>query len=148
MSDLVCRHVSSRVALVARRAVLSLTVWGGLCAVAPAQGLQAPQPSYFLTLPAFYNGEYVATGATLLNFLGGAIKNPAAGGFWIDAICYETMRGECAYHMGNYALAYQCYDNALRLLLRFNNWMLSVQFPPVVTPAPPQHLTPIPWYVT
>ncbi|HWB08810.1 MAG TPA: CHAT domain-containing protein [Pirellulales bacterium] len=148
MSALVCRSLSSRVARLARRAVLSLAVWGGLCAVAPAQGLQAPQPGYFLAFPAFFDGDYVATSATMAGFLQGAIKNPAAGGFWIDAICYETMRGECNYHMGNHAAAYQCYDHALRLLLRFNNWMLSVQFPPVVTPAPPQQLTPIPWYVT
>ena len=148
MSALVCRCLSSRVACLARRAVLSLAVWGALCTVAPAQGLQAPQPAYFLAFPAFYDGDYMATGTSMLGMLQGAIKNPAAGGFWIDAICYETMRGECNYHMGNHVAAYQCYDNALRLLLRFNNWMLSVQFPLAITPAPPQQLTPIPWYGT
>jgi tetratricopeptide (TPR) repeat protein len=148
MSALVCRYVSSRVARLARRAILSLAVWGGLSGVVAAQGFQAPQPGYFLAFPAFYDGDYVATGAGMLTFLQGAIKNPAAGSFWIDAICYETMRGECNFHMGNHLAAYQCYNNALELIIKFNNWMLSVQFPPVVTPAPPQQLTPIPWHVT
>lgn len=148
MSTLVRRCLSTRVARWVRRGSLLLAAFAGLCSVAHAQSLQAPQAAYFLNFPAYYDGDYVATQASLLGFLGGAIKNPAAGGFWIDAICYETMRGECYYQLGNHALAYTCYDNALKLLTRFNNWMLSVQFTPVVTPANPQQLTPVPWYIT
>ncbi|HVX11811.1 MAG TPA: CHAT domain-containing protein [Pirellulales bacterium] len=126
-----------------------MLVMGALNTNAYGQGMQsAPQPSYFLLFPTFYDGQYTATLQTLAGLSGGAIKNPAAGGFWIDSICYATMTGECYYQMGNHALASQHYANALRLLMRFNNWMLSVQFPLAITPMPPQQRIVVPWYVS
>jgi tetratricopeptide (TPR) repeat protein len=148
MNALARRRLPLRAGCLVRRACLLLAPWFGTSAVAQAQGFQAPQAAYFLALPAYYDGDYVATQGLMLGFLNGAIKNPAAGGFWIDAICYETMRGESHYQMGQYAAAYKAYENALWLLVRFNNWMLSVQFPPAVVPAPAQSLTPIPWHLT
>jgi tetratricopeptide (TPR) repeat protein len=124
-------------------------VWGALCSNAFGQGqVSVPSQPYFLSLATLYNGQYVATDQTMVTCLGGAIKNPAAGGFWIDSICYETIRGECAYQMGNHAAAMAHYAAAIQLLINFNAWMLAVQFPPAIAPAPPQQLKPIPWYVT
>src|SRR5487761_1301113 len=138
-----------RVSCVASRVLPLLAAWGMLCTGAFGQGAQTePSPAYFLLLAPYYDGDYLATDQGLLGCLQGAIKNPAAGGFWIDSICYETMRGECCYQLGNHAGAYMHYENALRLLVRFNNWMLSVQFPPLITPAPPQQRVAIPWHLS
>lgn len=133
----------------ARGPLSLIVVWALLAPTAFAQGnISVPSQPYFLALPAFYNGQYAATSAVMATCLSGAIKNPAAGGFWIDTICYETMQGECAYQLGNHAGAILHYEAALNLLIRFNNWMLSVQFPPVLGPMQPQYLKPIPWYMT
>lgn len=134
-------------------ALLVLSAWaasaGGALAQSLQQGAQSqPPPPYFLTFAGYYDGDYVATAQALTLFGQNAIKNPAAGGLWIDSICYQTMLGECAYQMGNHVQARVHYESALLLLIRFNTWMLSVQFPPVITPATPQQLVVVPWYVT
>ena len=114
-----------------------------------AQGAQSqPPPAYFLSFAGFYDGNYIAAQQAFTLFGQNAIKNPAAGGLWIDSICYQTMLGECNYQMGNHVAARACYETALLLLIRFNTWMLSVQFPPVITPATPQQLVVVPWYAT
>lgn len=144
-----CRAKSALFSTWLPRGLLSLLIVGGaMSASAFGQGISAPPAGYFLIFPAFYDGQYVATQQALVPMSQGAIKNPAAGGFWIDSICYETMHGECDYHMGRHALAMKHYENALRLAINFNSWMLRVQFPLVVTPAPPQQLRFAPWYVT
>lgn len=131
------------------RAIVPLLVVCGLCPNARGQGnVSIPQQQYFLGLAGLYDGEYLATSQVMGTCVQGAIKNPAVGGFWIDSICYQTILGECAYHAGNYAAAQGFYEAALQLLINFNNWMITVQFPPAVVPAPPQSLKPIPWYVT
>jgi hypothetical protein len=147
MSAIAPRYSSPRVAGLATGFLSVLISLGALCTGAQAQGPQAaPPPAYFISFAPYYDGDYVATQQALLVFLQGAIKNPLSG-FWIDSICFETMRGECFYQMGQHAAAYVCYENALRLLCKFNDWMLSVQFPPVVTPAPAQQLVAVPWYL-
>ncbi|MGH7135148.1 MAG: tetratricopeptide repeat protein, partial [Pirellulales bacterium] len=128
------------------RGIVPLILVCGLCSNALGQGqVSIPSQPYFLALPAFYNGQYAATNQIMITCLQGAIKNPAVGGLWIDSICYQTLLGECAYHMGNHPVAQAHYEAALQLLISFNNWMLAVQFPAVVVP---QALKPIPWYLT
>ncbi len=92
-----------------------------------------PTSTYFATLGVFYDGDYRAA---LIDFLSegrGGIKNGQTS--WIDSICYNTMAGESYYQLGQYGPALNHYTNALNLYVAFNNWMLRVQFDPVIRPA-------------
>lgn len=126
-----------------------IVIWAALAPAAFSQGrMSMPSQPYFLALPGFYNGQYLATSQVMATCLQGAYKNPAIGGLWIDSICYETMQGECAFQTGNHLAAQMHYEVVLDLVIRFNDWMRSVQFPPTIVPAQPQYLKPVPWYAT
>ena len=98
---------------------------------AAAQGFMrsVPTSSYFVTLAAFYDGEYRNALVDFLSEGRGAIKN--GPNYWIDSICYNTMAGECYYQLGQYRQALNHYTPALHLYVAFNNWMLRVHFNPV-----------------
>ncbi|MFO0914117.1 MAG: CHAT domain-containing protein [Pirellulales bacterium] len=54
--------------------------------------------------------------------------------YFVDSICYQTMWGECLYHMGDTAGALAHYEAALRILLQWPDWMRAVQYPPNLQP--------------
>lgn len=138
---------SSGVALGVRAGVLLCL----LCATARTANAQGGQPIpslvYFTALAPYYDGDYLAAQQVFMGAGTGAVKNPLVG-LWIDSICYQTMQGECWYQMGNHAAALLNYEAALRLFLRFNNYFLQVQFPPLPGVMPPGQVPPVPWYVT
>jgi CHAT domain-containing protein len=120
-------------------------VWG---VEARAQGGQPiPNLAYFATFPAFYDGDFVAAQLAFQTAEQGAMRSGLAG-LWIDSICYETMQGECLFHLGQHAAARFHFEAALRLFLRYNDYFLLVNFPPLIAPAAPGQLTLVPWYVT
>ena len=55
------------------------------------------------------------------------------------------MIGECYYQMGHLDKALEQYTSALQLFIRFNDWMIRVQFPQTIRPLNPQAC---PWGVS
>lgn len=115
---------------------------------ARAQGGQPiPNVAYFATFPAFYDGDFVAAQLAFAGSEQGAMRSGLAG-LWIDSICYETMQGECLFHLGQHAASRFHFEAALRLFLRYHDYFLAVNFPPLIAPAAAGQLAPAPWYVT
>ncbi len=65
------------------------------------------------------------------------------GGPWLDSICYFTLVGECYYQMGNYPAALENYSAAMRVWLKYPQWLLRVQWPDRIQPA--RRPVAIPW---
>lgn len=116
--------------------------WGGWAAGQVAERT-APSQAYFATFGLYYDGEFGDALDSFANEGRGAIKTVESR--WIDSICYETMIGECHYQMGNLGEALEHYNAAIRLFLRFNDWMLLVQFPPMIRPAAAGAVKAVPW---
>jgi len=102
-----------------------------------------PSQAYFASFGFFYDGDFGDALDSFANEGRGAIKTVESR--WIDSICYETMVGECHYHMGNLAQALEHYNAAITLYVRFSDWMLRVQFPPMIRPAAAGTVKPVPW---
>lgn len=102
------------------------TTQGGL-----GMSRSVPSQFYFANFAAFNNGDYkdALKGFQSLGRTG-SIKTTTSR--WIDSICYHTMCGECYYHMGQYALALEQYNNAVQLYLSFSDWMQRVEFAPSI----------------
>jgi CHAT domain-containing protein len=113
-----------------------------------AQGfnMSVPTPIYFATLEDYYDGNYRDALAGFQSELRGSMKNGANR--WIDAICYNTMAGECYYQMGQYSPALDHYTSALQLYVAFHDWMLRVQFDPAIRPGAPGSAKAVPWGVS
>lgn len=47
---------------------------------------------------------------------------------WIDAICYETMTGECCYELGSLEEALDHYTAAVKLYVAYSTWLMRVNF--------------------
>ncbi len=115
-----------------KRAILVFSVFlGGLLAGNPARAQmtrEIPSLAYQAVFSELYDGQY---GDALKDFRSegrGAIKTAQAR--WLDSICYETMVGECYYHMGHLEEALEHYSAAIRLATAYSQWMTRVQFPP------------------
>lgn len=119
------------------------SIWGSLAALAPAQVDERSIPSlgYFAAFSELYDGEYENAADAFAAEGRGAIKTPQAR--WIDSICYETMIGECFYQMGGLNEALTHYTAAVNLYVAYSDWMLRVQFSPMIRPA--VNAARIPW---
>jgi tetratricopeptide (TPR) repeat protein len=109
--------------------LLALLLVFGLSAVAQGQmdRRTVPTPAYHAAFAEFYDGEYKVALERFKECCRASIKTPQSR--WIDSICYETMCGECYYHMGLYHQALEHYTSAVNLYLQFPTWMVQVQFP-------------------
>lgn len=108
-------------------------------------GQSIPSAAYHGTFYTFYDGDYKDALDLFRSELRGAIKTPQSR--WIDSICYNTMVGECYYHMGDLDKALDHYTAALALYQAFPDWMMRVQFPPAIRPAQATSRR-IPWGVS
>ena len=105
-------------------------IWG-LAATAPPAAAQpgdrcAPTQRYHQAFADFYAGQYKDALEQFQNEGRTSVKTPQSR--WIDSICYETMCGECYYHMGAFSEALTHYTSALEIYLAFPNWLVQVQF--------------------
>ena len=98
-----------------------------------------PTSTYFNHFTLLYAGEY----RDALKGFGSerGIRTPQSR--WIDSICYQTMTGESYYKLGQYGEALDSYTAALNLYVAYANWMVSVQFPPTISPV--ANRPAIPW---
>ncbi|MGD0896908.1 MAG: CHAT domain-containing protein [Thermoguttaceae bacterium] len=102
----------------------------------------APSQAYHRAFSDFDQGEYRLALDRFMTEGRTAIK--AGTTRWIDSICYETMCGECYYHMGSFQKALGHYTAAIELYLANANWMIAVQFPATIMPDAAVHRPP-PW---
>lgn len=110
--------------------------WRSTAPTAPAQvlpGQGVPSQVYFNTFPLYFDGDYRSALGTFNAESRGGIRT--ASGQWIDAICTYTMAGECYYQLGQLPQALASYESALKLYVAYSNWMMRIQFPPVLGPA-------------
>ena len=135
-----CRVARPRLALLAAVAALAC---GGEARAQIAPGQTIPSQLYFAAFPAYFDGNYRAALNTFVAESRGGVKT--ANSQWIDGICYHTMIGECHYQMGNLPEALASYDAALKLYVAFSDWMIRVQFPQAIAPAPPGARRATPW---
>jgi CHAT domain len=96
----------------------------------------APHDGYRNSFQSFFDGDFRAAGKDFREAAKDGIVNADlnVGGPWIDAICYRTMLGECAYQMGDLPGALEQYTTALNLAIQNRNWMLRIEFPPGINP--------------
>ena len=92
-----------------------------------------PTVQYHAAFTDFYDGEYRDALKEFLAESRGGIKIGVTR--WVDSICYETMAGECYYHMGHLDKALGHYTAALNLFVANSDWMIRVQFPPAIQPS-------------
>jgi len=95
-----------------------------------------PTPGYFDALSSFHRGRYREA---LKAFAAEERSSPLVtiqSPHWIDAICYETMCGECCYELGNLEAGMQHYAAAIKLFLAFPDWMNQVAAWPVGPAGP------------
>jgi tetratricopeptide (TPR) repeat protein len=115
--------------------------------VAPGRGMigqrSAPSPTYFGSFGLFYDGDYDRALSDFLAEGRGGIKTAQSN--WIDSICYHAMAGECYYQVGQLQKALGHYNSALQLYVAFADWMIRVQWDPVVSPLAANQIRPIPW---
>lgn len=145
-----CAKLFARLTLTARGLLATCVVTMPIAFVgeARAQGGQPiPNLAYAATFPAFYDGDFVAAQLAFATAEQGAMRSGLAG-VWIDSICYETMQGECLFHLGQHAAARLHFEAALRLFSRYHDYFLLVNFPPLIQPAAAGQLAPAPWYIT
>ena len=103
----------------------------GIPSQVKAQERAVPKTDYFLSFRFFQDGNY---GSAMRAFRSAARSGiRSSEGRWVDSICYHTMIGECYYHMGDLTNALDQYDAALKLFVRYNNWLLRINFPPALT---------------
>ena len=130
-------------------------IWGGLLAlglllamspqVSVPRGAERSRPrlTYYAAIHELFDGDYRRAVRDFQAEVRGGLKT--AQSRWIDSICSYTMLGESYYHLGNYPQAIDQYNAALKLYLAYSDWMLLVQFPPVIQPATAQASGITPW---
>ncbi len=120
-----------------------------LLAATPAFGQRdstVPPQQYYFAFGPYFDGDYKSALDAFESAARGGIRSTE--GRWIDSICYHTMIGECYYRMGNIAEALVQYNSALKLAVFHGNWMLRVDFPPIVNPSASAVRSTIKWGVT
>ncbi len=115
------------VALIAALCWCAPADWTAQSAAQPQQNI--PSLHYQAAFTDFYAGDYEEALKEFRSEGRGAIKIGTIR--WIDSICYETMVGECYYHMGYLDEALGHYTAALTLYSAYSNWLLQVQFQPI-----------------
>ncbi len=114
----------------------------------PAQIIpqSAPHDGYFAAFVPFLDGDFRTAGKAFSDAGRDGIMNISltTPGPWVDAICYHAMLGECHYQMGELQPALDEFSTALRFTLAHRDWMLRIDFPPVVEPETTPKMPP-PW---
>ncbi|MEK6247246.1 MAG: tetratricopeptide repeat protein, partial [Planctomycetales bacterium] len=88
------------------------------------------KPIYFSTFRELYRGKYDSAYRGFRRALKSGIRTIETR--WIDSICYYTMLGEVYYRQGDLEEAEKHYDSALRLYVKYSDWMLRMQFPDTI----------------
>ena len=113
----------------------------------PAQAVpttrEYPPQEYYLAFQLVRQGDYVKGAQAFRSAARSGIRT--TDGAWIDAVCYHAMIGECLYQMGDLPRALEQFTNAETLLVAHGNWMLRVDFPPVIEARNVGPRTPIAW---
>lgn len=91
-----------------------------------------PTNEYYLALDIYHAGEFTDAARAFRSAARSGMRS--SEGRWVDSICYHTMLGESMYQMGQLGPAVDEYTAALNLFLVHRNWMLRVEFPPVLEP--------------
>jgi hypothetical protein len=112
-------------------------------APAQAQDRRVPSTRYYAAQALMYDGELRDAERAFQQEARGAIKTAQSS--WIDSICYLTMLGEVYYHQGDNTKALDNYNKALQLFVGFSDWMIRVQFSPVIQPDHARIRRTIPW---
>ena len=99
---------------------------------------------YFAAFRDFHDGDYEDAERSFRSERSSSIKTIDSR--WIDSICYETMLGECYYHMGHLDEALGHYTAAVQLVVAHSEWMRRVQFPAMIPPS--GSAVQIPWGVS
>jgi len=85
-----------------------------------------PSDRYRAAIAICNDGNYVEALDVYQSELRGSVK--FGENRWIDAICYQTMIGECYFQMGNYTAAFENYTGALQYYLAYYDWMNYIDF--------------------
>ncbi|MCE5268577.1 MAG: CHAT domain-containing protein [Planctomycetaceae bacterium] len=105
---------------------------------------RTPSTTYYQCFGLFYQGDYIDALRGFESESRSSIKTVQSR--WIDSICYETMCGECYFHMGRLDEALRRYTNALEIYRQFPDWMMKVQFSsPTIRPAAAGARKVVPW---
>jgi len=148
-SDCTAPRTAGRTFLRHRAMLLAAALLSWLVAVfsgptyAQVADRSTPSQAYFATFGLLYDGDFGDALDSFTNEGRGAVKTVESR--WIDSICYETMVGECHYYMGNPVQAIEHYNAAIKLFIRFSDWMVHVQFPPMIRPAGAGFVKRVPW---
>ncbi len=97
-----------------------------------AQTREYPTNEYYLALDIYHAGEFTEAARAFRSAARSGMRSTE--GRWVDSICYHTMLGESLYQMGQLGAAADEYTAALNLFLTHRNWLLRVEFPPVLEP--------------
>lgn len=98
-----------------------------------------PGNDYLISFNPFYSGEYRTAVKAFRSAARGGVKSPDLR--WVDAVCYDTMMGECFYHMGDLRTALESYNSALRIFLANTDWLKRLRYPTQVQPKQPARLS-------
>jgi CHAT domain-containing protein len=103
-----------------------------------------PTQAYFNAFGLFYDGDYETALKAFESDSRNSIKS--AQSRWIDSICYETMCGECLFHMGMLKEALPHYTAALTIYKSFSDWMVHLtQMSPTIPLAGNNVRKIVPW---
>lgn len=97
-----------------------------------AQIREYPPSEYYLALKIYESGEFTDAARAFRAAARSGMRS--SEGRWVDSICYHTMLGESMYQMGELGQATDEYTAALNLFLAHRNWMLRVEFSPILEP--------------
>jgi CHAT domain-containing protein len=137
-----------RIALALSAMLLAAAAWGAPAtnttpAQTPTQDRTVPTTMYFNAFGFFCDGDYDSALKAFDVDSRGSVKTFQSR--WIDSICYETMCGECLFHMGLFKEALPHYTAALTIYKSFSDWMIRLQFSPTIRPAGAGARKPVPW---
>ena len=89
-------------------------------------GKTYPGAEFDLSFRSFYQGEYRQAERDFQNASRRGIRG--VNFLWVDSVCYNTMLGECYYHVGDLDRAIEFYDAAIRVYLDNPKWVTRLQF--------------------
>lgn len=95
---------------------------------------QVPNLQFQSGRTAMLAGNYEGALESYEDGLKGAIRG--ADSRWVDSAAFLAMIGECHYQQGNLPKALQSFDAAIKLFNDNSNWMLKIDFPVLIEPAP------------
>ncbi|MCA9199681.1 MAG: CHAT domain-containing protein [Planctomycetales bacterium] len=108
----------------AQSGLVLLLLWASANSVFSQQAT-VPDNRYHLAMNFFYAGEYDEAMKGFRQSALGGVRTPQWR--WVDAVCYETMIGECFFHMGDNKNAIDHYNAAIQVYLANPDWMSRIQ---------------------